>query len=194
MVPNTSVPTRTQLTEAAALLFADEGYASVSVRDLARRSGMTTGAIYSHFRSKADLLVSAIEAMMVNDVEKRASNPPDGAAPPEVTATAAFASHPDRVALRALLIEGAVAARQDAEVRTTLKDEQHGHLTWWTEYFRNWQRNAGIDEKLDVEALVMMLWSIELGLGVLEAMGFDPPSPEAWSDLVRRFLAGVAQG
>ena len=41
-------------------LFIEQGYGAVSVRDLARRTQVTSGAIYGHFRNKADLLVAAI--------------------------------------------------------------------------------------------------------------------------------------
>ena len=54
--------TRARLLELATQVFAEEGYAAVSVRDLARRSSLTTGAIYAHFLNKAELLVEAIDA------------------------------------------------------------------------------------------------------------------------------------
>jgi len=45
--------TRALLLEVATGAFAEEGYAAVSVRDLARRTSLTTGAIYAHFLNKA---------------------------------------------------------------------------------------------------------------------------------------------
>ena len=61
--------TRARLLELAAQVFAEEGYGAVSVRDLARRSSLTTGAIYAHFLNKAELLVEAIDARVAADVE-----------------------------------------------------------------------------------------------------------------------------
>jgi len=50
-----------QVLEAAARLFARAGYQAASLRDIASEAGCTTGAIYSNFRGKPDLLVALFE-------------------------------------------------------------------------------------------------------------------------------------
>ena len=60
--------TRDVLVQLAAEVFATEGYASASVRDLGRRAGVTSGAIYGNFRGKADLLVEAVDARILTDL------------------------------------------------------------------------------------------------------------------------------
>jgi len=45
-----------QLLAAAIELFAEQGYHATKTRDIAARIGMSTGAMYAHFRSKEDLL------------------------------------------------------------------------------------------------------------------------------------------
>jgi len=47
---------RTELTRAAARLFAEQGYHGTSVGDLAQALGVQKGSLYSHIESKADLL------------------------------------------------------------------------------------------------------------------------------------------
>jgi AcrR family transcriptional regulator len=47
---------RTELTRAAARLFAEKGYHGTSVGDLAGALGVQKGSLYSHIDSKADLL------------------------------------------------------------------------------------------------------------------------------------------
>ena len=47
---------RTELTRAAARLFAEKGYHGTSVGDLAQALGVQKGSLYSHIESKADLL------------------------------------------------------------------------------------------------------------------------------------------
>ena len=47
---------RTELTRAAARLFAEKGYHGTSVGDLAEALGVQKGSLYSHIDSKADLL------------------------------------------------------------------------------------------------------------------------------------------
>jgi AcrR family transcriptional regulator len=54
--------TRTALVEAAVELFSKQGYGSVTLRDVARRARLSTGAVYSQFGDKADLLVAALHS------------------------------------------------------------------------------------------------------------------------------------
>ena len=61
--------TRARLIELAAEVFADEGYATVSMRDIVNRSGLSSGAIYGSFKGKADLLAEAVDATIASDVE-----------------------------------------------------------------------------------------------------------------------------
>ncbi|HLY87275.1 MAG TPA: TetR/AcrR family transcriptional regulator [Gaiellaceae bacterium] len=50
------VTRRTELTRAAARLFAEKGYHGTSVGDLAQALGVQKGSLYAHISSKADLL------------------------------------------------------------------------------------------------------------------------------------------
>ena len=47
---------RTELTRAAARLFAEKGYHGTSIGDLAEALGVQKGSLYAHIESKADLL------------------------------------------------------------------------------------------------------------------------------------------
>ena len=51
-----SSPRRTELTRAAARLFAEKGYHGTSIGDLAEAMGVQKGSLYAHIESKADLL------------------------------------------------------------------------------------------------------------------------------------------
>jgi AcrR family transcriptional regulator len=45
--------TRAKVLEAAKALFEDVGYASATIRDIAARAGMSTGAVFASFEDKA---------------------------------------------------------------------------------------------------------------------------------------------
>ncbi|MED5370079.1 MAG: TetR family transcriptional regulator [Myxococcota bacterium] len=53
--PEQALQTRESLLDAALEVFAEEGVARPSLTKVAERAGMTRGAIYGHFRNKADL-------------------------------------------------------------------------------------------------------------------------------------------
>lgn len=48
--------TKEKIFFAAAKLFAARGYSNVSIRDIARKVGITNPAIYNHFKTKKDIL------------------------------------------------------------------------------------------------------------------------------------------
>jgi hypothetical protein len=99
--------------------------------------------------------------------------------------------YPRRTTLRALLLEGAAAARQDPEVRKRLAEEQRTHLDWWFEVYREWARLQGVDPSVDMDAVVTYMWSAELGLAMLEAWGIKPPPPKKWRAVTERVLGSL---
>ena len=58
----TATETRERLLRAAADAFAAQGYDGTRVADIAASAGVSNGALYAHFGSKAELLVGALRA------------------------------------------------------------------------------------------------------------------------------------
>ncbi|MGH2728776.1 MAG: TetR/AcrR family transcriptional regulator [Actinomycetota bacterium] len=56
--------TRTALIEAAAELFASNGFHATSLEEIAHAAGFTRGAIYKNFKSKEDIMIAVIDWMM----------------------------------------------------------------------------------------------------------------------------------
>lgn len=59
--------TRKRILDEAERLFRERGYAATSLEQIAEAAEVTKGAIYGHFSSKEDLLLSAIEAAPTPD-------------------------------------------------------------------------------------------------------------------------------
>ncbi len=51
-----STATRRRILDASRELFATRGWAATPIDEVARRAGVTKGALYHHFRDKTDLL------------------------------------------------------------------------------------------------------------------------------------------
>jgi AcrR family transcriptional regulator len=65
--------TRAALIEAAAEVFARRGFGAARVEEIAERAGVTTGALYGHFKGKQDLFLAVFEdfaAVRVQQVEQ----------------------------------------------------------------------------------------------------------------------------
>ena len=181
--------TRARLIRVAAEVFADEGYGAVSMRDIASRSGLSSGAIYGSFKGKAELLAEAVDATIASDVEDL-PNTVTELTLPEIDAYQ-YEHVPQRDRARALLLEAAVAARADTDVRERLRAILLPHIDMATEAHEEWRDRAGVDPALDMRALVTLIWSADLGLGVLAALGVDIPDPSAWSALIRGLLQSL---
>ncbi len=175
--------------ELAAEVFAEEGYASASVRDLGRRLGVTSGALYGNFRGKADLLAEAVDARLTTDMW---TLPDDVAAQSLVdVVTYQFAHYKSREQLMSLVLEGALAARVDDEVKSRLHDTLGERLSSSSRTFRARRAAEGFDPAVNLDAVVKIIWSIEIGLRVLSVLGFATPSQKDCGDVVRHFMTGL---
>jgi AcrR family transcriptional regulator len=178
------------LIEVAAEMFAERGYVETSMRDIAHRASLTTGALYGHFRNKAELLAEAISI--------RISEEFDHDRPESLNDRSMRASLKDfvmnfqrRQELRALLLQGAAAAQTDDETRARLRDEQRIHLDRWLKEYEADRDLLGIDRSVDMAAVSLFTWSAEIGLGLLEVLGIAP-SPDGWADVYDRLVRGLA--
>jgi AcrR family transcriptional regulator len=182
--------TRNALINSAADVFVTDGYGATSVRDLAERSQLTSGAIYGHFRSKANLLGETVRFRITHDLEER------GGEEYEETKLGDYLEHnfrdyQRRTALRALIVEAAAAARIDADVRELVHDVVVEKLQGWASIYRDLWDHEELDPSISPESLVALLWAAELGIGVLEALDVELPDPTALSRLVGRLVGSL---
>lgn len=61
--------TRAAVVAAAASLFSQRGWAATGMRDVAGKAGVAVDTVYANFRSKAELLMAAIDVGVVGDDE-----------------------------------------------------------------------------------------------------------------------------
>src|SRR6185369_16357635 len=129
--------TRARLIELAADIFAEEGYSAASIRDIANRSGLSSGAIYGTFRGKAELLAEAVDTIIASDIEALPPAVMEQTLPDIDAYQYAHPQQRDRV--RALLLEAAVAARSDPDVRERLRDTMVPRIDMATEAHEEWR-------------------------------------------------------
>ena len=66
-----NVGTKERILNAAILLFSDKGYSKVSVRDIAEEVGIKAASLYSHFRSKEEILHTLYDYFFQNQYKVR---------------------------------------------------------------------------------------------------------------------------
>jgi|GEM_PF-551056 AcrR family transcriptional regulator len=74
-IKKTAADTKTFILETALRLFLSKGYKDVSYQDLMKKTGLSKGAIYHHFASKEDILVSVFEFFLKSAGENKGPSP-----------------------------------------------------------------------------------------------------------------------
>lgn len=180
--------TRERIIRSATELFASDGYAAVSIRQIAERSGVSSGAIYATFSGKADLLAEAVSASLAADLEIIDPDVQGRSLPEVVGRQFAHLDDAGRRRLRLLLMNAAAAARRDPDVRGRLEPLLRSRLGSWSQAYVQWQDEEEVDRDLDMVTLVTLLISIDLGLAVLDELGLGLPDPTRAAALVERLL------
>ena len=182
--------TRAALVELAGELFAERGYVQTSIRDIARHASVTSGAIYGHFRNKAELPAEVINTRTAEELEAETMGLPYEVDYIE-TLTRQARLIPKRRGLRALIVQGAAAAQTDEETRNRLREEQLSHIDAWIDGYKRERVRLGIHPSVDIETAVLFIWAVELGLGVLEGVGIEPKSANAWAEIQNRLARSL---
>jgi AcrR family transcriptional regulator len=183
--------TRDRLLDAAIAVFREKGYDGTGVQEIARRAGLTTGAIYANFRGKADLLFSAIHARSGPEFDELLRSNRVSVSARELLAE--LGSHlldradpADRQG--GLLIEAIVAARRDRQVGDLVRgliDQRLSAISALVELARN---EGDVDDDVDTDTLTRFCLVLALGSLLYTSVGIEEPGEREWAALIRRFV------
>jgi AcrR family transcriptional regulator len=186
----TAVRTKEQLLEAAARVFAEQGYDRARLSEIARAAGLTTGAIYAHYENKAHLLTEAVRSHGHEELDALSSL--DGATSILDIIARLGADLPRRAKRRsALVTEAVVAGRRDPEVRNALRTHLAEHEANMIALVEAAQDGGEIDPSLSPPDLVRLLTLVVLGSLAAAAVGLPPTDPDDWSTVVGRLIDSV---
>jgi len=193
----TSEETRDRLLTAAAAVFARYGYAKASISDITAAAELSSGSIYAHFGSKAELFVATLRAHSEREVADLLGT---GDAIDVASVIAARGAALDRrsAARGSLVVEAIVAAKHDPKVAELLR-EVFGHReARFSELLRRTQASGGIDDTVSPDAAARLILVIALGSLLVAAMDLTPVDHDGWSGLIEslvdRFRGPVVPG
>ena len=197
--PGDDDPLGGRLLEAAVEEFAARGYAGTRVAEIARRAGVTTGAIYSRYRGKAELLARAIEWATDDEFDRLFTDHRFAGRMEQILRIAGqhLIDRDDGTEAGGpgggLLLEYFAAARHEAEVTGLLR----GHMLERHERLRRVidaaKETGGIDPAIDTAALVTFCYALGLGFLLLEVVDLPMPGRPGWEALVERLLDATAE-
>jgi AcrR family transcriptional regulator len=184
--------TRQRLIEAAAQLIAEEGYERVSVQAVARRAGLTNGAIYGNFRDKAHLLAAAVELRLhrlADAVEegRKARTAPIDLIGHMARSLALVTPDPDR----RLLVEAYAAAWRDPVVGALVRERLHGLESAIIRLAEQARDDGDLADEVDPATLARFGMAAVLGFHMIHTAGVPDPDQESWLRLWDRALASI---
>lgn len=176
--------TRERILSAAARLFAELGFASASMPAIAEQSGITAGAIYRHFDSKAELLLEVVrQSLRSAPVSARASEHGkiDVTALPEVAASYVAA---DLKQTRQLSLEVHAAASRDPSVASLLSEYLDDLKRQISEGITGAQRDRLVDSGLDPDLTAQFYATLILGLNHMDTLDPERVGDPKWRAFV----------
>ena len=184
--PADGQPIRERLLDAAARVFARQGYEGTKIMDIVREAGLSTGAVYGRFRSKNDLLRAAIVERAVNVA--RLGDPGTQRVADLIARMASFTKGrlTDDEAVR---LEAFVAARREPEVARAIADASAGWRTAIQPLVDAALADGTVAPDVDPEAVLFFLRTVGLGLLLQRAADVPGPDAEAWNALIARVVA-----
>ncbi|MEV4891340.1 TetR family transcriptional regulator [Nonomuraea sp. NPDC055795] len=185
----TAAETRQRLLHAAAEAFAERGYDGTRVADIAAAAGVSNGALYAHFGSKADLLVAALRAHGPRLLAELLTAEPDrsitdlllivGGRLPERREAAGY-----------LIVEALVAARRDEELARPMRGYVGERADWLAGLVEAAQHAGEIESDLSPDALAHFCLLLAMGSALITPDLHAVDAGE-WAKLLSRVVTAL---
>ena len=184
-----------RLLHAAAEVFAEKGYERAGVAEIARRAGVTTGAIYNRFGGKAELLLEAVDHHVPDSLDNVLNGASESAGRlPATKVLSTLGDHllDDLDGGHGLFLEAVVAARRDPELAARLRERVADEGRRLGKLVDEGTSDGLLDPDLDQQAVVRLAHAIGFGMLLTRSMGLDLPDPDHWHVVIGRVLDGLA--
>lgn len=179
-------PLRRQLLEAAARVFARQGYSGTKIQDIVRESGLSTGAVYGRFSSKDQLLREAVIARTGAVANPRNAT---GARVADLIRRSARLSSEALTDDEAVRLEAFVTARREPDVAAAVADSQAEWRTSIQPVVDAAVADGTVAADVDPEAVLYFVRAMHLGLLLQQGAGLPGPDPAGWTELIGRIVA-----
>lgn len=177
----------------------DRGIDAVRLEDIITRVGVSTGSLYWHFRDREDLIRQSLAEFLRRSIESTIEGIDtaiDTANDREeyLSQLAPYLANPfDREHLDARWrkFELLVSTRRDPELRVLMHDLQVRSQRAFVDVLKKAQANGKFRSDLDPVAVATAINALGLGSNIVEILGDDGPTPEAWFGLMAFFVASM---
>jgi AcrR family transcriptional regulator len=179
--------TRGRILTSAERLFAERGFNSVTMPMIAHASGITAGAIYKHFDSKADLFFEVVRrAVQATQVSRPVGKAADVMSLPRWVAN--YTTRQSKL-LRQLAVEVHYASVKHAEIRRLLRQSLSREIQQIGDYLVGEQQAGKLDPTLDPRLLASAVLVFIMGLMHMETLVPQLIGDIKWGEFVRNRAA-----
>jgi AcrR family transcriptional regulator len=186
--PIASGSTPERILASAERLFAEQGFDGVSMPMIAAASGITAGAIYKHFASKADLFFEVVRRAVQSVSLPAAESASDATLLPRIFAT--FTT--ERVKLmRQLAVEIHYASVKNPKVRQVLSRALDHNIEQIREGVGTLQRAGKLDPTIDAQLLACAAMVFVMGLMHMETLLPQLVGDAKWHGFVQDRVAAL---
>ena len=193
-----SEETARRVLEAAAAEFVERGYDKAVISNIARRAGVTSGAVYPRWPHKGDLMAAALDHLFEQLLpEQRVKDMGIEELPATVMALAWAAQLLEPEQTKDVLVQVFGSARNNAVIQERLQgflNDQAHQLSMMIERGKD---EGFCDPEQDTVALTLLCQAIGIGTHLLLAAGLADryiPSEQGWLALFAKLLGSVAPG
>jgi AcrR family transcriptional regulator len=175
--------TRIRILTAAERLFAEHGFDGASMPTIAKASGITAGAIYKHFDSKADLFFEVVRRTVQSIPMPVAAESTSGAA--LLPRIAAMYTTRKLKLLRQLAVEIHSASIRHPRVRRLLRRSLDHTIRQIRDEIAGAQKAGKLDPSVDAELLASAAMVFIMGLMHMETLLPQLVDDAKWRDFVQ---------
>jgi AcrR family transcriptional regulator len=186
----TAAETRDRLLLAAAEVFAQRGYDGTRVADIAAAAGVSNGALYAHFGSKAELLIAALRTYGRRQLADLPAADPDRSVTELLLAIGRSLPRPRDLRCD-LVVEGLVAARRDEDVAGPMRDYVAERAEMIASLIRVAQAAGEVDEGLSPGAVAHFCLLLAMGSDLVTADLLSVAGAD-WGELLGRVVTALA--
>ena len=188
--------TTRRLLEAAAAEFVEHGYDKAVVSDIARRAGVTTGAVYARWPHKSDVMVAALDRIFDEILpEQRIKDFGLDHLPMAEVLHAWGVNLLTSDATQDVLVQVFGSARNNVAVRERLQQFLNDQADQLSHLVEKGKDEGIVDPEFSTTAMALVLQAIAIGTHLLLSAGRDDrhiPTHDDWRELALALISNLS--
>lgn len=189
--------TRQAVLGAAATIFGRKGYDGASIADITAQAGVSSGAIYAHYGSKAELFAAVVRAFRRTEFDELlnldsvgGAEAVDAGRADAASVIAAVGASMDNPPSEesALMLEAVVASKRHPEVADLLRSTFSDGEALMIRAIQEAQASGVLDPNADAAVIARFLSMVALGARMARVLDLPTVDHGEWTALIARLV------